>query len=114
MIALPRLNTKTRQKIDCEIDKYYLDGNHYNSKNKDKRFKIEPKDICIQYEKLKSIAIRKQLQKKAQSKLVLLNNENSQSNWFCIDVEYTKSFNNKAEKRKQILMHDLILSHFPK
>jgi hypothetical protein len=33
-------------KIDCEIDKYYLDGNHYNSKDNEKRYKIEQNEIC--------------------------------------------------------------------
>ena len=28
---------KRDKKIDCEIDKYYLDGKHYNSKDKEKR-----------------------------------------------------------------------------
>lgn len=100
--SIAKIKYKKRdKKIDCEIDKYYLDGNHYNSKDKDKRFKIEPKDICIQYEKIKEYSNKKATtEKKAQSKLVLLNNENSQSNWFCIDVEYAKSFNNKAEKKE--------------
>lgn len=38
------------------------------------------------------------MEKKAQSKLVLSNNENKASNWFCIDVEYVKSFYNQKEK----------------
>jgi hypothetical protein len=91
---------KREEKIDCEIDKYYLDGNHYNSKDKEKRYKIEQKEICKQYEVIKKHSNDKATpEKKAQSKLVLLNNENLNSNWFCIDVEYVKSFNNRAEKK---------------
>ena len=85
--------------ICCEIDKYYLYGKHYSGK--DKRDKIDPKDICIQYEKIKKHSNEKETpEKKAQSKLVLLNNDNLHSNWFCIDVEYVKSFNNRAEKKE--------------
>ncbi|PKP06634.1 MAG: hypothetical protein CVU10_03475 [Bacteroidetes bacterium HGW-Bacteroidetes-5] len=92
---------KQDEKIDCEIDKYYLDGNHYNSKDKEKRYKIEQKKICKQYEVIKQHSNDKATpEKKAQSKLVLLNNENLDSNWFCIDVEYVKSFNNRAEKKE--------------
>lgn len=83
--------------ICCEIDKYYLGRS--KDIGIDKRFKTEPKYICIQYEKIKEYSNKKATsEKKAQSKLVLLNNENLDSNWFCIDVEYVKSFNDKAEK----------------
>ncbi len=84
--------------ICCEIDKYYLDGNHYN--DIDKRHKIDLIDIYVNYEKIKEYSNKKATpEKKAQSKLVLLNNQNLDSNWFCIDVEYVKSFNNRAEKK---------------
>ena len=90
---------KREQKINCVIDKYYLDGNHYNSKDKEKRYKIEQIEICKQYEVINKHSNDKATpEKKAQSKLVLLNNENLDSNWFCIDVEYVKSFNNRVEK----------------
>jgi len=92
---------KRNKKIYFEIDKYYLDGIHYSSKDKEKRYKIEPKEICKQYEVIKMHSNNKATpEKKAQSKLVLLNNENIDSNWFCIDIEYVKSFTNIAEKRK--------------
>lgn len=98
--SIAKIEYKKRDgKIDCEIDKYYLDGNHYNSK--EKRSKIEQKEICRQYEVIKKYSNDKATpEKKAQSKLVLLNNENIKSNWFCIDVEYVKSFNDKAEKKE--------------
>lgn len=100
--SIAKIEYKKRdKKIDCEIDKYYLDGNHYNSKDKEKRYKIEQKEICKQYEVIKKHSNDKATpEKKAQSKLVLLNNENLDSNWFCIDVEYVKSFNNRAEKKE--------------
>ncbi|NLK91725.1 MAG: hypothetical protein GX273_01120 [Bacteroidales bacterium] len=100
-IEYKKPDKKLDKKIDCEIDKYYIDGKHYNSKDKEKRYKIEQKEIFKQYEVIKMHSNYKATpEKKAQSKLVLLNNENSDSNWFCIDVEYVIAFNNKAEKNK--------------
>ena len=85
--------------IYCEIDKFYLDG--LSSKGKEKRYKITPNQICEQYEKIKENSDKKTTnEKKAQSKLVLLNNRNEKSKWFCIDVEYVKAFNNQSEKDK--------------
>ena len=100
--SIAKIEYKKRDgKIECKIDKYYTDGKHYNSKDKEKRCKIEQKEICEKYEVIKKHSDDKATpEKKAQSKLVLLNNENSESNWFCIDVEYVKSFNNKAEKKE--------------
>ena len=88
--------TYTNGSICCEIDKYYLGSNE-----KGKRYKIEQNEICKQYEDIKKHSNKKPSEeKRAQSKLVLLNNNNKDSNWFCIDVEYIKQFNNKTEKEK--------------
>jgi len=77
--------------ITCEIDKYYLDGKHYKKIN-EKRYKITPDEICKNYRVLKKHSNEKTAnEKKAQSKLVVLNNKNKLSNWFCIDIEYEKS-----------------------
>ena len=90
---------KPDKKLVCEIDKYYLDGKHY--KGKEKRCKIEPNQICEQYENIKANSDKKATaEKKVQSKLVLLNNNNQNSKWFCIDVEYVKAFENQSEKDK--------------
>lgn len=100
--SIAKIEYKKRdKKIVCKIDKYYLDGNHYNSKDKEKRYKIEQKEICKLYEVIKKHSnVKATPEKKAQSKLVLLNNSNKKSNWFCVDVEYVKSFNNRAEKKE--------------
>ena len=100
--SIAKVEYKKREKIiDYKIDQYYLDGNHYSSKDELKRCKIEAKDICLYYDIIKKHSNEKaSLEKKAQSKLVLLNNENLHSNWFCIDIEYVKSFKNKIEKEK--------------
>lgn len=89
----------TNKSIVCEIDKYYLDGKRYKSGDKEKRHRAKPSQICNQYEEIKKHSnSRLTPEKKAQSKLVLLNNGNGKSNWFCIDLEYVKSFKNKKEK----------------
>lgn len=92
---------KRKKEFTYEIDKYYLDGPHFSNKDKNKRYKIEPAEICKQYKLIKEFSEdRGTDEKKAQSKLVLLNNANKESNWFCIDVEYIKQFNNKIEKNE--------------
>lgn len=85
--------TYSRNSIRCEIDKYYLDEEHCT--------KLEPHQIVAAYENIKEKSNSKAtFEKKAQSKLVILNNNNSSSNWYCIDVEYVKQFKNKEEKDK--------------
>jgi len=93
--------TYTNDSISCEIDRYYLDGKHYASTDKEKRYKIKPNEICEKFQEIKKQSdFKKTPEKKAQSKLVLLNNGNQDSNWFCIDVEYVKSFFNRSEKEE--------------
>jgi hypothetical protein len=88
-----------RGKIICEIDKYYLDGKHY--KGKDKRRKIEPAEIYRKYQKIKEYSKSKATdEKKSQSKLVLLNNNNTFSKWYCFDIEWVKAFENQQQKDK--------------
>ena len=89
----------TRGSIRCEIDKYYLDGKHYSSNDKEKHYVINQNQIINQYKDIKKHSNAKATQEKvAQSKLFILNNENSNSNWYCIDVEYVKAFKNQTEK----------------
>jgi hypothetical protein len=78
-----------------------LDGIHHKSDEEGKRCKPEPKDICDCYEEIKTNSNKRTTkEKKALSKLVISNNRNQDSNWFCIDVEYVKPFDNQAEKDK--------------
>lgn len=89
----------TRGSIRCVIDKYYLDGKHYSRKKKEKHYVINQSQIINQYKDIKKNSNAKATkEKEAQSKLFILNNGNSNSNWYCIDVEYVKAFNNQAEK----------------
>ena len=83
------------KRIVCEIDKYYIGGDNSADKRR------EPKEICSKYDDIKTKSDNKEKdnsEKKAQSKLVISNNNNEKSNWFCIDVEYIKQFNSNEEK----------------
>jgi len=89
----------TKDGIVCKIDKYYLDGKHYNSKDREKYFRISQTEIIEKYTIIKRFSETKATpEKKAQSKLVILNNQNPNSNWYCLDLEYVKAFRNKDEK----------------
>jgi len=88
-----------RGKVICEIDKYYLEGNHY--KGSDKIKKIDPSKIYNNYQTIKANSNSKATnEKKTQSKLVLLNNNNNISKWYCFDVEWVKSFENQRQKNE--------------
>jgi hypothetical protein len=81
--------------IICEISEKYLFGTGKISKY----INMSPCDICSKYTTIKkNIAERPRPEKEAQSKLVILNNANENSNWFCIDVEWAKAFENKQQK----------------
>jgi hypothetical protein len=91
------LYNKKKQIINCEIDKYYLDGHHYTGK--DKRAKVSPDVIFEKYDTIKqNIENSPKPEKKAQSKLVILNNANKESKWFCIDVEWGKAFEDTQQR----------------
>jgi len=104
------------KKITCEIDRYYLEGNHY--KGKSKRKKTTSSKIREKYDTIKinsDRAVKEKLEqskdeekarsktneKKAQSKLVILNNQNSNSAWYCLDIEWKKAFKSQAERDKE-------------
>lgn len=97
--SIAKIKFPYRKSIVYEIDKYYLDGTHYKSGSIEKRYRVSDKDLCDKYEKIKINSISKTSnEKKAQSQLVIQNNSNPDSNWFCIDIEYVKSFKNQVEK----------------
>ena len=68
----------------CKIDRYYTDG---------EKCRLKEDEIVRYFDKIKekSCARNKQ-EKQAQQRLFIDNNNNSSSKWFCVDVEYTKSF----------------------
>jgi len=82
--------------ICCKINNYYLNGVSNSKTNT-----VDPNRIYNEYDILKKNSNNKpkvNVEKKAQSKLVILNNSNESSNWYCLDIEYKKQFNNKKER----------------
>lgn len=87
----------TNKKITCYLDQFYLSGKPVTGRHKIKV--IDPAEICLQYNTIKANSESKSTdEKKAQSKLVLLNNNNSGSRWYCFDVEWVKAFENQNKK----------------
>ena len=94
----------------CEVSTYYTD--------KDIKY-ISDKEIYEKYEDIK-LKSRERCtdEKKAQAALVLKNNANPNSNWYCYDVEYKKQFesiedreNSKFNGRFDILAISKTLPH---
>jgi hypothetical protein len=83
-----------RRKLICETSEKYLYGT-----DNSKYIKMSPCNIYNNYATIKGNIDRKSTpEKKAQSKLVILNNANESSKWFCTDVEWAKAFENKQQK----------------
>ena len=75
--------------ITGELADYYLTGDNrilnYTSRS--------AQEILDNYEKIKSNSQkREKLEKQAQERVFIDNNLNDNSDWFCIDVEYAKSY----------------------
>lgn len=94
-------------KVSCVIASYYLKNEIIASpKEKDDKkvtyIPISAEEIVSKYEqqiKPQSDAdTRSTDEKKAQARLVLCNNNNPASHWYCVDVEYRKQFLNKKER----------------
>ncbi len=69
------------------IDKYYTNG---------KTSVLTDTELVSYYETIKENSDkRKKREKQAQGQLFLSNNKNPNSDWFCVDVEYTKSLKGK-------------------
>ncbi|MBR4389912.1 MAG: hypothetical protein IKT00_12115 [Prevotella sp.] len=85
--SIAKIEVKNPNK--CIIDKYYTNG----EKNKltDNEF-VSLYDTIIENSNK-----RKKNEKQAQQRLFMDNNNNSESKWFCIDVEYTKSLQGKRK-----------------
>ncbi|MDC7234224.1 MAG: hypothetical protein PQJ58_13400 [Spirochaetales bacterium] len=91
----PKGNDKKR--IVCEIDEYYLYGSNSNKENK--RVRVDPVEIYNKYPTIKELSKKKKKNEKiTQSLLVLNNNRNQESNWYCLDIEYVKAFKDQKEK----------------
>lgn len=79
----------------AEINDYYLKN---GSKKGNKYVSISEDDFVKHYEHIKAQSDAKEnLEKKSQERLVIDNNTNQNSNWYCLDVEYMKSINGKMQ-----------------
>lgn len=71
----------------CKIDNYYTD--------REKEYLTED-EIVHYYDRIKANSDRRnKFEKQAQERLFIDNNNNIASEWYCIDVEYTKSLKGK-------------------
>ena len=119
-IAKVKYNSR-KEKITCEINTYYIDGQSRTFKDKDHLSILTPKEIKSKYCDIKKNSDKKAQKKSknekiAQSQLYINNNSNKDSNWFCIDIEYVKAFKNQAEKQESKLSarFDIIAISKPK
>ena len=88
----------------CKIDSYYTNG--------EKNFLTD--DQLVRYFDIikENSNKRDKHEKQAQQKLFIDNNNNPSSNWFCIDVEYTKSL--KGNEKPEDWRFDIIaISKYP-
>lgn len=80
--------------IRCELDSYFIDKSHNPW---DYKFQVYDR-----YETLKILASNKKEttnEKVAQHKLFLQNNSSLTSEWYCVDVEWARLFNDIEEKK---------------
>lgn len=85
--------------ISCGIHPYFLRRNEKH--NVVLTGQEIQRQIVDRYEEIKHLAENKKnttLEKVSQQKLVMQNNASPSSKWFCVDVEWARSFNNQAEK----------------
>ncbi len=83
--SIAKISCNTRS-LKGEISPYYINNERGNRKN------ISESEIVQYYEDIKRRSDdRKKLEKQAQARLFIENNNNPNSEWFCIDIEYAKT-----------------------
>ncbi len=88
--SIAKIRTKRGTVGKASIDKYYTNN---------KSSSLTADEFEIQYEEIKKKSDEKNdLEKKSQERLVLDNNNNPNSDWYCLDVEYMKSIEGKLKK----------------
>ncbi len=80
--SLAKINIEHNPRMKATINEYYLGKSSVNANELAKDFTIAMNNSDKRHKE----------EKQAQSALYINNNQNLDSNWFCIDVEYTKSF----------------------
>jgi hypothetical protein len=80
--SIAKVKNVRNKGLVCEINPYYLVGNNKNP---------TPEEIVSHYTEIKGKSEKREKhEKQTQQKLTLLNNLNSNSHWYCVDVEYCK------------------------
>ena len=88
--SIAKIRTKRGTVGKASIDKYYTNN---------KSSSLTADEFENQYEEIKKKSDEKNdLEKKSQERLVLDNNNNPNSDWYCLDVEYMKSIEGKLKK----------------
>lgn len=96
--SIARVNFPYNKQIKSRINNYYLSGDDRKSP---KELTLTPNEISDNFETIKQNSNKRLTpEKNAQSKLFVLNNQNKDSNWFCIDIEYTKQFKNIQQREE--------------
>ena len=87
-----------RGTFSCETAKKYLYGEGEYGKNAYET--VMPEDIQRKFEKIKKNieTIHSPPERAVQQQLIIKNNANEKSKWFCIDIEYVRQRNNNGEK----------------
>ena len=99
--SLAKISNTESKNIVAELSSYYLDG-----KSPGHNIRITADEFVEKYDTIKQNSDKKNKQEKeAQERLFIDNNNNPDSKWFCIDVEYTKSF---AETLQEDWRFDII------
>lgn len=79
--------------LTAEISSYYV------GKDKGKTYHLSADELAERYDEIKAKSDshpKDKSEKQAQERLFIDNNSNPESEWFCIDVEYTKAFKGKS------------------
>jgi hypothetical protein len=80
--------------LNCKINEYYFTG-----ESSSKVITKTPQEILDSLKTIKGNSkTRETDEKKAQQKLFMLNNSNLESNWYCVDIEYAKAYQNIGER----------------
>ena len=87
-----------KNSLSCTTAKKYLYGEGEYGKNAYKT--VTPEDIRRKFGVIKKNieAIHSPLERAVQQQLVIKNNANDRSKWFCVDIEYVRQRNNRGEK----------------
>lgn len=93
--SIAKITKNRKGQLQAEISDYYLKG-----KKSESRLKLSADEVCDKYDIITmNSEHRSTPEKKAQQALVVGNNSNPNSKWFCFDVEYKKSYANTDDRK---------------